>query len=262
MILDRPDPLTGLPQVKEDRGRRLWRAIAKDRAKAAIELDDLPEGTPWYPRHHEWDGKILTRVRCWKCGRDLKGWRAMLDPHKIGFNKEGKPITYSEANLVQIAGKPAVAFLPLPHATSTPIGVRWPKLDQTVVFQAQHCLDCHIDGDDLDAVVTCFLAGTDAILWNAWNHKSGSTVTPDRWATYLYRWSDVEPISVMKPEDAMSHNRVPAPGELITAAQYIIDVDTAQRSAVPAGAVMEYEGQEAPAGWMLHQTKEGRIVKL
>lgn len=262
MILDRPDPTTGLPLVKEDRMRRIWRALTKQRAEDATGLDELPEGTPWYPRHHEWDGKTLVRVRCWKCGRDLKGWRLMLDPHKVGFNKDGQPITYSEANIVKVAGKPAVAFLTLPHAASTPIAVRWPKLNKTVLFQAQHCMDCQIASEDLDRLVTCFLAGTDAILWNAWNHGSASTVTPDRWATYLYRWSNAEPISVANAEDVMSHERVPAPGELITAAQYILDVDTAQRSAVPSGAVMEFEGAEAPAGWMWHPTKEGRIVKL
>lgn len=262
MILDRVDPTTGLPQVREDRARRLWRAITKKQAEEAIRLDELPEGTLWYPRHHEWNGKVLTRVRCWKCGRDLKGWRAMLDPHKVGFDKHGKPITFSEANLVKIAGKPAVAFVPLPHATSTPVAVRWPKLQKTVMFSAQHCLDCHIDGDDLEYVLTCFLAGTDAILWNAWNHGSASTLSADRWATYLYRWSDAEPLSIVKPEDLMEQERVPAPGELITAAQYMADVDLAQRSKVPSGAVVEFEGEEAPPGWMLHPTKPGRLLKL
>lgn len=262
MILDRQDPLTGLPQIKEGRSRRLWRAITRARAEEASRLDDLPEGTPWYPRHHEWDGKILTRVRCWKCGRDLKGWRAMLDPHKVGFDREGKPITFSEANLVKIAGKPAVTFLPLPHATSTPIAVRWPKLKKMVVFQAQHCLDCHLEPGDLDNVLTCFLAGTDAILWNAWNHGSASTLSADRWATYLYRWSDAEPEGLAKAEDLMELERVPAPGELITAAQYMADVDMAQRSKIPPGAVIEFEGSEAPPGWIEHPTKPGRILKL
>jgi len=262
MISDRRDPATGLPQIHESRRREFWRALPRPVLKQATEYDRLPEGTPWYPIHHEWDGHILKRVRCWKCGRDLKGWRAMLQPHKVGFTKEGKPITFSEANLVKIGDKPAVAFLTLPHATSTPIGVRWPKLNRTIVFQAQHCADCDIAGADAESLLTCFLAGTDAILWNAWNHGSASLVSPDRWATYLYRWSDAEPIGTMTREDAMTHERVPAPGELITAAQYLIDVDAAQRYAVPSGAVLEFEGDEAPAGWMLHPTKPGRILKL
>lgn len=254
--------MTGLPAVTESRQREFWRALPRTVKKLAAEHDGREEGTPWYPRHHEWDGSVLKRVRCWKCGVDLKGWRAMLQPHKVGFGNEGKPVTYSEANLVKIAGKPAVAFLNLPHMASTPIGVRLPLLNRTVSFAAQHCTDCQISSADAENLLCCFLAGTDAILWNAWNHRSASTLSPDRWATYLYRWHNAEPIGALTESEVAMTEKVPAPGELITAAQVMVNTDFAIRSAVPAGAVIEYEGVDAPPGWALHPTKPGRLIKL
>jgi len=262
MKLDRLDSLTGLPTVHETRKREFWRSLPRKIKELAVSHDEREEGTPWYPRHHEWNGHVLQRVRCWKCGIDLKGWRAMLQPHKIGFSKDGKPIAYSEANLVKIGGKPAVAFLPLPHMTSTPVGVRVPSLNRTMVFAAQHCLDCTLTHADAEHLFCCFLAGTDANLWNAQNHQSALALTPDRWATYLYRWHNAEPIGLLTPQEAEMAEAVPAPGELITSAHVIVNQDLAERAMVPPGAIVEYEGAEAPSGWMLHPTKPQRIVKL
>jgi hypothetical protein len=263
VILAQSDPRTGLPTITESRKKReCWRALPRMIRKQAEAADKLPEGTPWYPKHHEWNGHILQRVRCWKCGTDLKGWRAMLQSQKIGFNTNGIPVTYAEANLVMIAGKPAVALLPLPHWTSTPIGVRWPVLKKTGVFMAQHCADCEITSEHAAMLMMCFLAGTDANLWNAWNHQSASLLSPDRWATYLYRWATAEPIGILTPEEATMAERVPAPGELITAAQYIVDVDGSQRGAMPSGVVVDFEGAEIPPGWIAHPKKAKRIIKL
>lgn len=256
------DHVTGLPSIVETRGKTFWRALPRRIAQLATQHEEADEGTLWYPKHHEWEGSTIQRVRCWKCGRNLKSWRAMLQAKKIGFSKDGKPITVSEANLVRVGGKPAVAFLPLPHATSTPIGVRLPVLGKTIMFAAQHCLDCTIGSADAEHVLCCFLAGTDAILWNAWNHRSASTLTPDRWATYLYRWHNAEPIGVLKQEEAEMAECVPAPGELITSAHAMVNQDIALRAVMPTGAIVEYEQEEPPAGWILHPTKPGRIVKL
>lgn len=248
--------------IQEGRAKVLWRALPRKVRDTATQFDEAADGTPWYPRHHEWNGQVPTRVRCWKCGVDLKSWRAMLVPHKTGFTPEGKPITVSEASLVKIGGKPAVAFLPLPHMTSTTIGAYLPTLNQTVRFAAQHCADCQIVAADAEKIVTCFLAGTDAILWNAWNHNSARSLTPDRWATFLYRWHNAEPIGPLTEKEAAMAESVPAPGELITAAQVMVNQDLAMRAALPSGAVIEFEGDQEPPGWMFHPTKPGRLLKL
>jgi hypothetical protein len=262
MIRETLDARTGLPAIKETRKREFWRALPRDVKKQAAEADALPEGTPWYPQHHEWHGHLLQRVRCWKCGRDLKAWRALLQSKKIGFNKDGQPITSAEGNLVTVAGQPAVAFLPLPHWTSSAIGVRWPKLDKTIVFMAQHCADCEILSEHAALLTMCFLAGTDATLWHAWNHQSATLLSPDQWATYLYRWAGAEPIGVLTPEEAHMHERVPAPGEMLTAAQYIVDVDGGQRALMPSGVVVDFEGATIPPGWVAHPTQPQKIRKV
>lgn len=256
------DHVTGLPKIVEVRVKKFWRAIPRKMEKLALAHDEADEGTLWYPRHHEWEGQTIQRVRCWKCGRNLKSWRTMLESRQVGFSKDGKPIAFSEANMVKVGGKPAVAFLPLPHATSTPIGVYLPVLGRKIVFAAQHCLDCTIEPADAENVLCCFLAGTDAILWNAWNHRSASTLTPDRWATYLYRWHNAEPIGRMTEEETNMAEFVPAPGELITSAHAMVNQDIALRAVIPSGAIVEYDRDEPPAGWIIHPTKPGRIMKI
>lgn len=247
MILTNLDPNTGLPNIKETRTNKPWRALPRDISKKAEELDAQEEGTLWYPCHHEYMDGILQRVRCWKCGTDLKAWRMALD---------------GTGNPIEIDGRPAVAFLPLPNLMQTPISVYLPKLDKKIFFSVQHCGDCLITNQHLFESMTCLLAAMDKNLASAWAMGSVSLIRPDTWATYLYRWSGAEPVSVAKMEDIKMNERVPAPGELLTAAQYAIDMDLARRNAVPCGTIVEYNGSKLPLGWKEIQGRKRFIEKL
>jgi hypothetical protein len=259
MITTNLEPGTGLPMVQETRPASLWMALPREIAKLATDLDATETTAPWWPRHHLWEGMVNHAALCWKCGTPVKGWRQLLISNQVGFDKEGNPILTATANPVKIAGQPAVAFLPYHHLTSTLVQIRFPKLDQMAVFAAQHCTDCMIGKDDLDKVVACLLAGADANLMNARNHGHGAALSRDRWATYLLRWSNVEPITTVTIEEAQTMQRIPAPGELLTAAQLMVDFDAAKRAQVPAGATVEFAGTPPP-GWA--SAGAGKIVKL
>lgn len=230
MITTAIDPVTGLPIISESREKARWRALPRHLSKLATEQDDADD-QPWYPQHHLYDGHVLQRVLCWKCGREVKAWRRMLD-------RDGYPIEMLLRDGLGVGV--GMALLPLPHLTATPMAYRLPLLNQTVALNVQHCKDCEIRTEDALQAMACQWAGTDAILTHAWNHEMAAHVTPSRWATYLYRFSTVEPIGRMTPEQVakaelipavggLAVQKIPAPGELITAAQYIMDLDLATR---------------------------------
>lgn len=242
------DPLTGLPKVKETRTPKRWNSLPRYAKKLAYNQIMNAETTPWYPRNHVYEGNILTRTRCWKCGVDLKSWRMMLD---------------GRGNRVEVGGMPAVAFLPLSHATATPFLVFLPLLNVKAVFHVQHCLDCSFKKEDgLDAWVCC-IAGSDDILISA-TSTGMAHVNRDVWATHLYRYSEIDHLGPISKEAARMHERIPAPGELITSAQYALDIDRARRNAMPAGVIVKFKGEEIPPGWgkAPGSGASGMIIKL
>lgn len=244
MTLTELDPSTGLPRVKEERPDSPFRSLPREIGALALELDSMAEGTPWYPASHEWEAHILMRVRCIKCGRDLKGWRMMLD---------------RSGNQVKIAGNPAVAFLPYNHLTSTLVAVRLPKMNRTFCMSALHCLDCSLAPEDALHVFTCCVAGMDAVLSHAVRQQS-ARMHPDAWATFLFRFGQAEPIGPVTEGEASTMERLPAPGELLSAGQFALYVDAAQRNKIPSGVVVEFQGNEIPMGWA--EVRPGFIRKL
>lgn len=248
MITSEIDSLTGLPAIKETREDLPFRAIPRTIGKLAAELDAMEEGTPWYPVTHEFNAHVLMRVRCLKCGADVKGWRMALDRH-------GKPI--------EIAGRPGVAFLPLPNLTQTLLAVRLTKMNKTVAIGAVHCLDCVIAAQDSLHVFACAIGGMDAVLSHAVRQKS-TRMSPDLWATFLFRFSGAETIGPVSIEEATmkGYERVLGPGELITAAHMSLFIDATQRNQTPKGVVVEFQGNEIPVGWAAAPGRPGFIIKL
>lgn len=248
------DSLTGLPMVTETRKRERWRALPRTISKQAQAQDDA-DGKPWYPAdHHRYDGHILAHVGCWKCNRPLKAWRMMLDG-------EGNRVTLPSKD--GLGEATAFTLLPLPHLRTTPFLYRLPLIKQTVAMNALHCADCEIRTEDALDVLACQWAGVDGILQTAWNNNMAQHLHPSRWATYLYRWSQVDLVGKVRPEDIMdAHQKIPAAGELITAAGYILDQDAARRALMPKGVIVEFGGETVPMGWRAHATRTGFIEKL
>lgn len=251
MIGDDLDTATGLPKVKETRIPKLWSALPRDTGKLAIILNQGGESKLWFPKHHVWEDNILTRVKCWKCGVDLKGWRMALDAYGnqvlIRNNKTGEL-------------QPGVAFLDYPHRTSTLFGLRLAKLDMTAVFTVSHCTDCEIAAADGEKAWVCCIAGTDDILRQTTARRT-SRVNPDTWATYLYRFSGAEPIGPVSKEAADMSEKILSPGEVLSAAALSLYLDTAQRNKMPSGVVVEYNGEDIPRGWK-PSGKKGKIEKI
>lgn len=250
MIQSRRSPLTGLPQITEDRKtgvpfhalpRQYWDFARNPEKKAQA----------WIGEWMTWQGQTLQRVRCWKCGNDIKGWRLALDATQ-------QPI--------RVDGQPAVTFGLLDTFRQSRMQAYLATLDEVVTFTVLHCADCVIqDGDAMEAL-TCYLQGLDAQLQQAWRYRQGTQVTRHQWASHLYLWHNAEPIGlaedtmdatltsinaqlVQAKRDAKGAITLPTPGELLTAAHYVHDVLGWSLVGVKTGMMMRYTGP-AWAGWL------------
>lgn len=248
MILKERHPLTGQPLVRETRG------ISTPYPYAALPRqpfgDFIKAGQSWVADWLQYQDLTVTRVRCWKCGTDIKGWRMALD-HK------GNPITVND--------QPAVTFGLLNHFTQTPMAVYLKGLDRVATFSVLHCADCVIRSENAQDAATCYLQGLDHGLRQAWRFDQGQQLTTDQWASFLYLWHQAEPVGVERSmtDDLAQINqqilklkrqakgalRVPVPGEILTAAHYAHDVMMGQFSGVPTGTIVECVG-DPPAGWV------------
>ncbi|MBP7482200.1 MAG: tail fiber protein [Lacunisphaera sp.] len=251
MILSTVSRVTGLPLVKEGRNDGgVYHALPRKFLNFTFGLRNSAKQT-WIHEWQRWEMDVLHEVRCWKCGREIKGWRMALD-------RRGQPI--------KVGGSPAVTFTTLNHFAQTPMLVRWPQLDRTAVFSVLHCADCVVEDQHGMEAMSCFLQGLDAQLQRAWRANKGQQLTRDDWASHLYLWRDAEPAGVehgMQLADRLdSLNseiaklakegpvRLPVPGELITAAHYLTDVFAWQFTGVPCGVMMKYAGGSLPAGYL------------
>lgn len=251
MILDVRSRVTGLPLVKEGRNDgAAYHALPRQFSNFAFGMRGAAKQT-WVQDWQQWEMDVLQRVRCWKCGADIKGWRMALDRHQ-------QPIT--------VGGRPAVTFATLGNFAQTPMLVRWPKIDRAAIFSVLHCLDCEIKHEHGMEAITCFLQGLDAQLQRAWRYNKGQQVTRDDWASHLYIWQDAEPAGVESGMELASQLdslnlqltkmvkdgpiRLPVPGELITAAHYLTDVFAWQFAGVPTGAMVKHPANPVPAGWL------------
>lgn len=248
MITDKLDPLTGLPLIKETRGKKPWASLPRDIGSLATVLHESNDA-PWHPAHHVFDAHVLKAVTCWKCGVDLKGWRMALD--RFGNQIE---ILNSEGNRM-----PAVAFLDYDHRTSTPFAIRLPKLDKMGVFNVHHCQDCTILVADGMNAWACCLGGTDAILNHATNQGTAH-ISRDVWATYLYRFGEADPQGPTTKDAAMDYENILSPGDILTSAALSLLTDSAQRNKIPSGVVVSFKGGTLPMGWK--QSGKGKIEKL
>lgn len=255
MILSTVSQTTGLPLIRE--GRTVggtFHALPRKYSNFAFGLRNSAKQT-WMADWQYWQRDTLQEVRCWKCGREIKGWRMALD-------RRGQPI--------KVAGAPAVTFTTLNHFAQTPMLVRWPQIDKTAVFSVLHCGDCIIKDEHGMEAITCFLEGLDAQLQRAWQHNKGQQVTRDDWASHLYIWRDAEPAGVEHSMELASQLdslngqiaelatrgpvRLPVPGELITAAHYLTDVFSWQFTGVPCGAMLKFPDAMTPPAGYLHCT--------
>jgi len=257
MITKTRHHLTGLPLVREHRDRTTqFHALPRQyfewtfgRPHSAGK-PEKPKRQTWLAHWQEWDGFTVKRLRCWKCGVEIKGWRLMMDPR-------GNPI--------KVNGSPAVSFQILNHFTQTPMQAHLPALDQRVTFSALHCADCVIQDSDAMEALTCYLEGLDDQLQRAWRYNQGLQLSRDEWASYLLMWADAEPIGIRKTMsldarlDSLNRQllelrqeegvRLPTPGEILTAAQYVLDAFSWRYTGIPCGIIVKYPGTPPP-GWI------------
>ena len=240
MVTEDTDPQTGLPLIREMRAntkkRGEFKALPKTYSQAS--LDCKSETDLWFPNHMSWAQGVTERYRCWKCGRDLAGWRQAIDRH-------GRPI--------EMGGRPAVWFKWFNHLTHTSFYAWWGPLQRQVHFDATHCQDCTITTADGIQVVTCFLGAIDLGLRHAWENNSGAGIDAHDWATHLYRWSmdakiGSEPIGT-KPRANMQTQRLVSPGKTFTSADWMFWCDQVTNQQLPAGVVVLFKIDEIPPGW-------------
>lgn len=207
MLTREIDPDTSLPKVHETRRvladdpvrrqctceqhRCLWYALPRAPIGNLIhQLEASPVTSPWFPRHHVWAEDAPATLLCWKCGRAIKGWRPKLTPF-------GVPVT--------IGGQPAVHLALLNHYRAKVFRAYLPRLKDTVEFDALHCADCTLTAADGLQIVAIYLAGLlEAQRYGealAEKLKLASAHHPDTIATYLSRWSGVEPIGPVDRQD-------------------------------------------------------------
>jgi hypothetical protein len=205
MVLSERDHMTGLPKVSESRtarpvvksndpirctcagGRCLWHPLPR------VPFGDLAhQVTPkdrWFPNYQEWHDGVQQRLLCWKCGRDIKGWRMLLSPL-------GHPLEYE--------GRLGMAYLLLPHYRAVRYDAYLPKLDERVWFYALHCADCELKPEDGEKVVACYLGGLWRSTAQAWDlidrRRLDIAKDKDSIATRLYQWSGAEPIGPQRLE--------------------------------------------------------------
>jgi hypothetical protein len=251
MITNTINRVTGLPLVQEHRNRiQAYHALPRKFFTFAFGDKTTPPGQTWVKDWQQWEGTTLQRVRCWKCGADIKGWRVALDPAQ---------------NPIKVNGQPAVTFTVLNHFAQTPMSVFLPAMQEKVTFSVLHCADCVIQDAHAMEALTCYLQGLDAQLQRAWRYNHGQQVTRDDWASHLMTWSTAEPIGVLKMsgyDDRLNSlnqelielrkeegARLPTPGELLTAAHYLTDVFSWRYAGIPTGSRVKFDG-DPPAGWI------------
>ena len=256
MILDSKDPRTGLPQVRETR------ATQKDRRRVLPNWlhKELATGH-WTPDYLAWQDNVLSRLRCWKCGTDLCGWKPVIDGH---------------GNLVREGGRQdgplCLWFREHNHSARSTVRLRWGCLKREAVFSALHCRDCRIEQADLPMTLAIFLYGHELVRQRAAEINVVQPFDPDQWATYLYRWSN-DPAILCEPkyvtvekqtgQEAMTTNAIqlPTAGKPMLPSDYLFWAEMVQSSALCAGMIVEFAGDQPPPGWT-HGPRPGTIQKL
>ena len=247
MILPTQSSITGLPQILESRNIDVpFHAIPR-RFSVFAKTDQH-----WVSGWMAWQGHMLQRVRCWKCGRDIKGWRLAIDQYR---------------NAVTINHQPAVTFTVYDHFRQTPMQAWLKSINHVIQFSVLHCADCVILGEHALEAVTCYLQGVDAQLQQVWSHGHGKQLTRHDWATHLYVWHNAEPVGLGSTAmdvtlgeingrllDAKRESggvvTLPTPGELVTAAHYLRDQLGWSLTGVQPGMMVEYPADPPPAGWI------------
>lgn len=250
MIVIERNPLTGQPMVRESRDSLAqFHALPRKYTEFAFGTKTTPPRQTWLKDWQVWNETILQRVRCWKCGIDIKGWRLALDPL-------GRPILVNK--------QPAVTFTTLDGFRQTPMQAYLPAMAEKITFSVLHCADCVIQNAHAMEALTCYLQGLDAQLQRAWRYAHGQQLSRDDWASFLLTWATAEPIGVPTMSmdtrlDQLNQDllelrkeqgiRLPTPGELVTAAHYLTDVFAWKYAGLPPGVRVKYDG-DPPAGWM------------
>lgn len=250
MLQPRYSRVTGLPRVKESRGEGVpYHALPRQYFNFAVKPETKQQ--QWVGNWMAWSSHMLQRVRCWKCGTDIKGWRPALDHY---------------GNLIQVAGQPAVTFGLFDTFRQTPMHAYLKTLDQVVTFAVLHCADCVIEDGHAMEAVTCYLQGLDAQLQQAWRYRQGTHLTRHDWATHLYVWHNAEPIGkfggpmtvtldainaqlVQAKREGKGAITLPTPGEMITAAHYVHDVLGWSLTGAQTGMMIRYPGEQL-AGYL------------
>lgn len=199
MVLNERDPLTGLPLISESRtarpvvksndpvrctcagGRCLWHPLP--RKPFGNLCHEVMPSDRWFPNYQDWRDGVQQRLRCWKCGRDIKGWRMLLSPL-------GHPIEYE--------GRLGMSYGLLPHYRAVRFDAYLPTMDERIWFYALHCADCDLKAEDGNQVLACYLAGLWRSTVQAWDLIDQARLDipkdKDRIASRLYEWSGAEPI--------------------------------------------------------------------
>ena len=175
------NPLTNLPTVEETRNPARWRSMPRYYSKKADELKD-PE-TIWKIDYLLSDGVNVTGVQCWKCGRDLMGWKPAL--RTVSHDKKRN---ISQGKIITVAGQPAVT-----------LGVFNCYREGTFQFRRNgvpghftflHCSDCHIKDEDGERLMAIFLAGKDDRREAIREAIPFVQDEDNDWALYMYLYSE------------------------------------------------------------------------
>lgn len=177
MILPRVDPNTGLATVQEERATAVWSSLP--RKPWGTLLPDYEKSGTWQPKSLEWGPQGLSRVRCIKCGVDLRSLRSALD-------RNGARIQLPNGQLLG-------GLLMLNHYRAKYWHVWQPAVQTTVRIAVLHCADCGLAAEDGDPVVACYLA---ALQLDYLHTKTveGPGPDPHEWASHLVRWGKAESI--------------------------------------------------------------------
>lgn len=171
--------------ITETRTQRPWRALPQGTSlNVQAKVQELEESKVWLVKYQEFVDRLMTGVRCWKCGTHIVTWQPVL------VRPAGSPPEASPQQLVDRHGRPCVTMAFNHLYREGEYVYRLPGRDLMAKFTYLHCADCRIvegDGFELYAIL---LAGLDH---NREASDPGKRrISDDAWAQFMSRYAGVE----------------------------------------------------------------------
>ena len=175
-------PISKLPMVKEQRSpsKGRWRPLPRAHSERA---KDLQSAQKWYVDYQHFQDGSRVGLKCWKCGRDIMGWKEVLVTAKTQANrKPGEPI---QAVPLKIGEKIAVQLGVYNHYREGIFGFYRDGIFGQ--FTYLHCAECVIKDEDGENLLAIFLAGRDDEREETRRYVE-PPATDDQWASYMFRY--------------------------------------------------------------------------